>query len=230
MEAFNDVWFIGDTFVTNTYHTLQAIQTKNRLDKRKDLFLHEQFNLKCFTARPLSLVQSVPTHIVNALIKALDEVNKMPHMIIIIPHDDLAKFLANGLLHEETKTVFLEVLRWMVTAMTRALQSKKDMLFTRKPGVIIDHKPKFVWVKMLSSRSTEMQFLAKVFNSALNEVLAEKKHHHLLDIEKELDLSDHKDAFQKLSAEAITKYWRKLDRIIRRFEFNEISLKPFVPE
>ena len=147
---------------------------KNRLDKRPDLFIHEEFNVKCFTARPLSVVRSVATHIVNALIKALCEFNKLPKLIIILPHDDLALFLCRGLEEKEAKFVFTKVLEWMVTSITRAIQSKKDALISRKPGAVIDSYPKIIWGKMLSGTTSDLQSISKSFNIALNQVLCDK--------------------------------------------------------
>ena len=214
----------------DTYHTLQDIQTQNRLSKTKDLFIHEEFNVKCFTARPLSLVRSTLARIMNALIKALDEVNKLPRLIVVLPHDDLAKFLCKGLTHDEMPTVFTKVVNSMVTSMARAVQSKKDSLIARKPGAVSSSEPKFIWGRMLCGSTANMQFLSQTFNNALNNSLAKQKGHYIMDVEKEMNLSIHKGIYDVLTREGIGKYWREVNRIIKRFEFGEISLRPFVPD
>ena len=66
----------------------------------------------------MSLVQSVAMCIVNALIKALGESNKIPRIVVIIPHDDLASFLLKtGDMHnDEFDLVMHKVLNWMITS------------------------------------------------------------------------------------------------------------------
>ena len=226
--AIKDLWFIGDKFVHDTYHTIQDIQKANRMEKRADLFIQEEFNLKCFTARPLSLVRNVATRLINALIKALSDTNKLPKIIVIIPHDDLAKFLYKGLQASELKTVFTIIMDWMVSTMIKVIRSKKEALIAKKPRSVAAHEPKVIWVKMLyAPNGTNSQFLSKVFNAALNEALVGKKGHFLMEIEKEVNLAIYKGVFNELSPEGVNKYWRELNRIIRRFKYNEISLRPF---
>ena len=89
ISTIKDLWFIGDEFVNKMYHALQAIQTENRVVKKRDLFIYEEFNVKCFTKNPLTNVHSVATRLVNALIKALNDHNHLPRLIIVIPNRDM---------------------------------------------------------------------------------------------------------------------------------------------
>ena len=229
MEAIKDLWFIGDKFVTDTYHTIQDIQKRNRLDKRGDLFIQEEFNLRCFSANPLSLIRNTATRMINALIKALDERNQLPRLIVIIPYDDLARFLACGLSQEELYPVTEVFLEWMITTMIRAIQSKKDLLIARKLGSVMAGEPKIIWAKMLTGSFRNNLPISKAFNTALNNVLIGKKNYFLMDVEKELRLADHKGVFDELSPDGVNKFWREINRITKRFEYGEISLKPFNP-
>ena len=83
---------------------------------------------------------------------------------------------------------------------------------------------------MLSGTTANMQFLSNTFNAALTQALFNKKGHFLMDIEKEQSLDQFKGVYDELSDEGATKYWRELSRIICKFEYDEISLKPFIPD
>ena len=45
-----------------------------------------------------------------------------------------------------------------------------------------------------------------------------------MDVEKEMSLDNFKGAYDQLNDEGALKFWREVNRIIRRFEYNEISL------
>ena len=109
----------------------ESAQKKNQ----KDMFIYEQFNVKCFTLNPLSALHNVPARIVNAFIKALNECNKLPEFVIVIPDWNLPKFV--NFFGDEAKLVLYEVMSWIVTSFNHAIQSKKDGLSHRKPGSVM---------------------------------------------------------------------------------------------
>ena len=41
------------------------------------------------------------------------------------------------------------LINWVIVGMSRTLQSKKDMLLSRKPGAVTPNEPKIIWVPAL---------------------------------------------------------------------------------
>ena len=85
MCALRDLWIIGDDFMNKIFHELQKLHESAKDRNWQDLFMYSQFNVKCFTPNPLSSLRNIAARIVNAFIKALNENNKMPDMVLVIP-------------------------------------------------------------------------------------------------------------------------------------------------
>ena len=159
-----DLWIIGDTFVYKNFHALPALQTQNRLAKKKELYVYEQYNVHCFTANLLSVVRNVATRIVNAFIKALNDYNFLLHFVLVMPNMDITKSIK--LEGHAYRVVVERILSWVMTAMEQAVQSKKDMLFSRKPGAVVAKEPKIIWIKAVvkPSRDTNENTVTARFN------------------------------------------------------------------
>ena len=56
ITALKDIWFIGDNFVNDTCHTVQAIQATAKGNIKKGMFIYKEYNVKCFTSRPTTTV------------------------------------------------------------------------------------------------------------------------------------------------------------------------------
>ena len=146
--AVNNIWFIGDEFVNKIYHAYPAIKTEAKLADKEQPFVFEHFNIRSFTSKPTAVTRSVPAKILNCLIKALNENNKMPKLIVIIPDWDLLKFFNHNTYGVMELTN--EVVTWMVNNMIWAIQLKKETMEKIKPGSIVSGEPKFIWVKMVN--------------------------------------------------------------------------------
>ena len=184
------------------------------MSKRKDFYIYEQFNVRCFTASPMSMVRNIATRLVNAFIKALNDYNFLPHMVLIILDLDLENTVRED---GYTFHVMLEkLLAWVITTVERSVQSKKDMLLCRKPGAVTSSKPKIIWVTAICR-----------FNSILNKLLLNKRGTYLLDINKSLNVDKNLfTAFGDLTAAGRIAYWTEIDKIVKKFDYKLISLKP----
>ena len=74
----------------------QLCRHQNRLAKKKELYIYEQYNVHCFTANLLSVVRNVATLIVNAFIKALNDYNFLLHFVLVMPNMDITKIHQTG--------------------------------------------------------------------------------------------------------------------------------------
>ena len=75
-----EFWVIGDAFDHKIYHTLQQINTAAKNSKKQIPYIYDMYNVRCFTANPLSEIRNVVARLVNALIEALNDAEKLPKM------------------------------------------------------------------------------------------------------------------------------------------------------
>ena len=48
-------------------------------------YVYDYFNIRCFPSKPASTNASIPARLVNCLIKATNEIEKLPRIIVVIP-------------------------------------------------------------------------------------------------------------------------------------------------
>ena len=88
MSAINDVWFIGDRFLNDIYHTFPGMRNHAKLAKEPLPYLYDYFNISVFTTNPESMLKDVLARLVNCVVKALNDNNKLPRFIVVIPNDN----------------------------------------------------------------------------------------------------------------------------------------------
>ena len=180
----SDLWFVGDKFVNDNYHTMSAMTTVAKMNKADPLYVFDYYNVKCFTSNPLSHVCLLLARLVNNVIKALNnkECVLLPRFIVIIPDWDILKFLDYNTYGVET--VVTAVVKWAINEMGKAIEAKKDELFKIKPRSVIGSEPKIVWVKMLQRVDTGEKVLTVrgKYNIVLEKLLAERNGHYIVDI------------------------------------------------
>ena len=87
--AIKDTWFVGDQFINDTFHAFPAMYNESKLAKTRKPYLYDYYNVKCFSTNLLSTVRNILAHLVNALIKALNNNDKIPRFIIVVPDSDI---------------------------------------------------------------------------------------------------------------------------------------------
>ena len=193
---------------------------KAALDKKKPPpFIYDEYNVRCFTSNPLSTMRNVPVKLVNAFIKAANQNQKLPRIVVFIPDWDLLKYVKvfnNGI-----RQILTDVLGWILTQVSRAIQSKKDMPSRHKQGAITSSEPKIIWAKMIN-RHTEFDkclLVRTCFNNILEQLLSDRKNHFILDVTHAMDDPSFLSPCNRLNDEGMAKYWHEVDRLIEKFEF-----------
>ena len=125
------------------------MNTAASMKDKKSLYSWREFNVDCFTANPLSLVNSTPARLVNAVVKAMNAVTckHLPQVILFVPDWDLVKHI--NFFKSGAKKLFDQIISWIMTNTCRAIQSKKDALAHRHQGAVIASEPKIIWAKMI---------------------------------------------------------------------------------
>ena len=225
----NDLWLIGDSFLHSIYHALQKIRMQADIAKKEHLYIHNYFNVTCYTPNPNSMLRNIMTRFANTLIKASNDTLKLPRFIVVIPDDNIMKPLRYK--KEDFKELVHESLSWIIRQMFRTIKAKKDFLRRRKPGVILAGEPKTVWVKMIDRINGRSKALAmrNKYNLELEKALDGKEQHYILDVSAEMEEPGFFDQFNQLNDFGKTNYWIEIDKQLELFDKHRILLKPSVP-
>ena len=124
--------------------------------------------------------------------------------------------------------MIIEVLTWILNNISCTIQSKKDTLILRKLGVASDGEPKVMWVKMINHHTEydKVLTLRSRFNNILEQLLFDRKHHYIMDVNGAVDSSNCFTSRNRLTAEGETCFWHEVDQQIEKFEYKKLSLKP----
>ena len=224
--ALKDIWIIGDDFIHDIFGALPTLKLEAKSAKTPQPYLYDNYNVYCFTANPLSDVRNVMTRLVNSFVKALNDATKIPRLVLIVPDEDLFAFIGN-----ETENMRLTcefVFNWILTQFSRAIEAKKDEFSRRKPGALTVGEPKFIWIKMIKHdlNCAGIECLHHQFNLAMEDCLADRNHHYIMDVSHTLDDASWFDNRGNLNGRGKSHFWRKVDGLIEQFDKQSISLKP----
>ena len=232
VTAWKDAWIIGDEFVHEIYHALQQMNTESRVAKTSPPYLYDMYNVRCFTANPLSEIKNVATRLVNTLIKALNGSEKLPRIILIAPDWDLIRFINHD--GAAAEIIFKEVINWIITNMKCAMESKKDFLLKKKAGAVAEGEPKTIWIKMINRFGNELHTTLSIkalsnkgkFNRVLEDALADQSGHYVMDVNVAVNEGCYFTVDSQLNAAGRIKYWREVNEQVKLFDFRKLSLKP----
>ena len=120
-----------------------------------------------------------------------------------------------------------EILKLMITAMVRSVEAKKEALYRCKPGALVDAEPKFIWVKMMKRLHGYDKILAlhNKFNAQLEQLLSERRHHYIIDMDSRINNSCMFTNINELNGEGRIEFWKEIDDAIRLFDARRLSLK-----
>ena len=89
MRGLYKIWFIGDEFSNNTFATLGEMRND---DHTPASFTYQNFEVRDFISSHFSTNESSPLgHIRSNLIKALNEHNTLPKLLVVVLDDDITK-------------------------------------------------------------------------------------------------------------------------------------------
>ena len=100
-------------------------------------------------------------------------------------------------------------------------------MYKIRRGSLLPNEPKLIWVKILMCpRFSEDQIsLCKKFNAILEETIHKKKANNILDPNDAVNCN-HFDLSDKLTPTGKSVYWKDIDEQLRKFDDQEIDLKP----
>ena len=234
MVAWKDIWFIGDRFINEIYHTLQWLEREAKINKKEAPYVYEFYNITCLSVDETSSgIKSIMTRLVNAYIHGLNTTTQLPRFVLIIPDADILKYIGN--FEFGVSIMSGSAINWIANQIDRATECRKDDLIRCKPGAVCANEPKFVWVKMFNrtngSGKDEMLKVRSKYNNALEEMLINKKGHFIIDITDKMSDTAYYTVRNELNSDGRIRFWKEVDNKIKDFDHHKISLKPIpVPE
>ena len=146
VHAYFDAWIIGDAFLNEIGNTFFSMHNAAVLNKKQPPYLFQRFNVSAFFNIVSSSVKGLACFI-NPLVEALNEKQKLPKFIIIIPDKDIIS--STKVWEFGSSYVLGAAIHYIVRQIDILLERRKLDLFDKKPGVLLDEYPKVVSIRML---------------------------------------------------------------------------------
>ena len=228
MAAVQDAWFVGDEFLRETYQTLVQLKNLAVAARRNPPYLYQFFNVYGFYQNKASVIQGL-ARLLNSCIQGLNARPRLPKYLVFIPDRDLIDSI--GYYGYGVTDVYVSCMFWLISQIDKCVKCRRAGLFDRKPGALSLDSPKVIWIKMLKrpyngrQQFDQVMALRNRFNNALEEALAQytKSQHYILSIKVDED-----DFYRngELTEEGKRDFWREVDSCLKRFDREEINLKP----
>ena len=233
VKALNDIWLIGDLFLRHSYSALQNLKSEAVVEKKPYPYIYDFFNVTAFYQQSGGQATESLHKIFNSLIEGLNEKERLPRFIFVIPDRDIilqANHFKYGM-----HIILEDVLTWLVKKIEKAIFMQREDLKSKCLGAV-GHDPRIIWIKMIQrpliknhvyNHYNNVVNLRRKFNNTLEEVLLKAKNSHVIDPEDALDMYTHFDNLGNLSAEGKKQFWKHIDNQFKRYDRGEIDLKPF---
>ena len=226
VRAWKDVWIIRDAFINETFDTLFSMKNQAKEEKRAKPYIFDYYNVKCFAVDPLSASSDVIANLINCMIRAINENAKLPRHIIVIPENNLVKHFNNygyGI-----NLISGGCLSYITCQMECVIEGQKDELRCKRPGAVAPSEPKIIWVKMFNRTANPSKELAVrvKFNTALKNILANKRNHYIIDVTNAMYKSDYFSQNNRITARGKSRFWMEIDQVIEDFNSQKRSLRP----
>ena len=229
MEAFHDLWIIGDVFLKDTINSLVVMCNAAKSNKKLPMpYLYQQFNVLAYHNTRSSTFKDIARQL-NPLLEALNERPKLPKYILLVPdHDIINETKAYGF---GASYILGSAIHFLIRQMEMLISHRKIDMRDKKPGAYAEDTPTIIWTcmlkrpKMLNTLgSNQALSLWGRFNSVLEECLAAGPDNlRLISItvqDMDFDLSGY------LTSAGKNTFWREIDRGIMKYDTGEIKLSP----
>ena len=226
--AAKDCWFIGDKFLEQTFSTFTDIRNEGNAGKINKTYTFDYYNVDYFAEHPLSTSRNTISNIRNAVVKALNKYkNKLPRLLVILPEDDILKFINH--FSYGVSRITGRYLNWLITEIDKLVSGRREELRKRKAGSVGGSEPKIIWGRMMDRPNISYNDMLAVrikYNSILEDILANKRNHYILDVSKEVVHPLNFMYNNQINASGRNDFWLAIDRQLELFDYDKT---PFVP-
>ena len=219
-----DVWLVGDHSLRCLIGTFWAMEREAIASKKCKPYCFEFYNVEDSFYINTTAITSTIARILNSMINILNKFEHLPRFLVMILDRDIvdAVKMKNYGFSEITE----KLLDWLVKQVDLVIERKKMAMRAIKMGAVSAFEPKIIWVKMLDKpRNPEFHCLKKKFNSILEDVLASRMGHYILDPTMFIENSMY-SRFGELNNIGRLEFWRAIDVQLRDFDDRKTKLKP----
>ena len=224
LEAFHDIWIAGDEFVRETQAELYALRRKAILKNSPLPYIFAHFNVRAFYTN--TGLRTDINKLIDPLVEVLNTYHRLPKYLVVVPDVDLLKCMS----WESGISIMLSAaLHYIVKQYDIFLRRRNTALMERRHGAVMpDQYPKIIWVRMPKRphpNNKGIFSLSRKFNSILEERLLDDnaENHYIMSIDVH---PQHFDASGSLSISGMGAFWKEVNTAIKRFDHDEISLRP----
>ena len=160
LEAYHDLWIIGDQFLKEIIDTLFTLRSKGAAMKPLKIpYLFSEFNVSAYYTT--SRISNIINKFLFSFVEGLNTREKLPKYILIVADSDIIK----GILCDMGISVMIgAALHGIIMGIDTYIQRCRIDLLDKKPGAAIgDGHPKIIWIRMLK-RAAELTTTNKVFS------------------------------------------------------------------
>ena len=190
-------------------------------------YMFDYYNVMPFYENPLSQNRNALSCIFNSFMSAINDKKSLllPRMIILIPDWYILHFINHysyGVSMMSGKCI-----DWLLNNMERVIEAKKDHLHCRRVGAVMPNEPKIIWIKMINrSNKQKIPAVRNKFNHALEDLLADRRYHYILDLGKMVEDARNFTYNNLLNARGQDVFWLEIDRLIEHFDYHKEHLRP----
>ena len=236
LEATYDIWFIGDVFLCKTYKGFQESINRAKLNRKNwQPYMLDFYNPKLYVSSTTDYKASATGRILNKLINALNENDRLPKFICIIPDWDLIADLKK--FDYGAAKNLSNIINWLMRQCDILVRRKRLLISEKKPGAVMEKYPTLIFTTMLKrikryprqSKLAAICSLRPKLNQAINETAA-RQESKVLNIRSCTTFCNF-DRDGMLTQQGKASFWREFDNLMERFEDPEetkIKLEPTI--
>ena len=216
VEAIHDLWITGSDFLKEIINGLHALKTAATVNNKEPPYVFQQFNIINQQAKYIDIGL---LKFINPLIRCINEENKLPKILVILPDRDILTILQKE--DAISAMVIGASLHYIVKQINVTIDRYKQQLVAKKPGALLSEEfPKIIWIRMLKRPKIQSNLtlfhnvynLRGKFNSILEERLQDGNapNHYLMstDIpEGEFDISGN------LTSAGKSMFWNEFNKV-----------------
>ena len=214
LQAQKDIWILGDSFLRDTFRTLQALgeSRKERNDRKDKRTENIPYIISQYNVVPLMLnfsAFSLLARLINNMIEGLNATNRMPRILLVILDQAIVReinFFEYGI-----SKVLAKVLTHLIKQIQKAIERRKDIMCEIKPGSLNRGEPKIIYLAMFDCPNPGKYIsLHAKFNAILEEILAGQRNRYFLNITDSMGRNCF-DRYNNITSTGQINMWMEID-------------------
>ena len=204
----------------NIYHALLAMRNEARLAaKGCESYMYHYYNVLPFYPDHGNLETNALQRLQNTFIRAVNDSNELPRMILVFIDRDLLNALGREFIDDNIERPYGRIIDNFTSFVYRTISTQKLDLYNKRPGSVSPSEPKVIWVKTIQRYNPRdvICTVTEKCNEVLEESLASKRHFYVMAVDSML----HHDFFDRnfgLRVGSVIELWNDVDKQVELFD------------